>query len=159
MEKDPATPLLIGREFLATASAVIDCKKAKITVGEGITRSISGVKEIDLGDKEVPYWTTLGKIESYRPQPSTNGIGSRSPYFAKKHFMDYHMPGEWEISREAELNPFKDVLVFRKMVEFLRVTPINLKGNMWDSKESIEKRIDWKMPPKEGDGACHIMIE
>ncbi|GKC93362.1 reverse transcriptase [Tanacetum coccineum] len=48
MEKDPATPLLIGRGFLATASTVIDCKKAKIVVGEGDTISVFGVKEIDL---------------------------------------------------------------------------------------------------------------
>ncbi|GKD75828.1 DNA damage-inducible protein 1-like protein [Tanacetum coccineum] len=34
MKKDPATPLLIGRGFLATASAVINCKKAKIATGE-----------------------------------------------------------------------------------------------------------------------------
>nr|GEU47655.1 hypothetical protein [Tanacetum cinerariifolium] len=47
--KDPTCPLLVGRGFLATASAVIDCKKAKITVEEGITRSIFEVKEIDLG--------------------------------------------------------------------------------------------------------------
>ncbi|GKB57431.1 MAK10-like protein [Tanacetum coccineum] len=44
MEKDPATPLLVGRGFLATANAVIDCKKAKIAVGEGITMSIFRVK-------------------------------------------------------------------------------------------------------------------
>ncbi|GJW96797.1 hypothetical protein Tco_0178605 [Tanacetum coccineum] len=48
MEKDPATPLLVGRGFLATASTVIDCKKAKIVVGEGDTISVFGVKEIDL---------------------------------------------------------------------------------------------------------------
>ncbi|GJW85693.1 MAK10-like protein [Tanacetum coccineum] len=58
MEKDPTCPLLIGRGFLATASAVIDCRKAKIAVGEGITRSTFGVREIDLGDEDVPYWTT-----------------------------------------------------------------------------------------------------
>ncbi|GJS48146.1 DNA-directed DNA polymerase [Tanacetum coccineum] len=39
MKKDPKTPLLVGRGFLATANAVIDCRKAKIAVGEGITRS------------------------------------------------------------------------------------------------------------------------
>ncbi|GJS32743.1 MAK10-like protein [Tanacetum coccineum] len=31
--------------------------------------------------------------------------------------------------------------------------PINLKGNIWESDESIEKRMDWNRPPKEGDGA------
>ncbi|GJY75036.1 DNA-directed DNA polymerase [Tanacetum coccineum] len=114
MEKYPTCPLLIRRGFLATASAVIDCKKAKITVGEGIIRSIFRVKEINLGVEDEPYWTTLGKRVSYEPRPSTDGIGT---------------------------------------------IPINLKGNMWESDELIEKKIDWNKPPKEGDGAWHIKIE
>ncbi|GKC08361.1 hypothetical protein Tco_0999971 [Tanacetum coccineum] len=44
------------------------------------------------------------------------------------------------------------------MVEFLGAIPINLKGNMWESEELIEKK-DWNKPPKEGDGAWHIKIE
>ncbi|GJZ50043.1 retrotransposon protein, putative, ty3-gypsy subclass, partial [Tanacetum coccineum] len=67
MKKDPETPLLVGRGFLATANAVKDCRKAKITVGEGITRSVFGVKETNLGEEEAPYWATLGKRESYKP--------------------------------------------------------------------------------------------
>ncbi|GJX31030.1 hypothetical protein Tco_0240885 [Tanacetum coccineum] len=146
--KDPTCPLLVGRGFLATTSAVIDCKKAKIAIGEGFTRSIFRVKEINLGVEDVPYWTTIEKQESYTPRPSTDRIGARPPYYAKKDYMDYHLLGEWEIARDAELNPFKDVLVFRKMVEFLRIIPINLKGNMWESEELIEKKIDWNKPPK-----------
>ncbi|GJT19426.1 hypothetical protein Tco_0878132 [Tanacetum coccineum] len=60
MEKDPC-PLLVGRGFLATASAVMDCKISKIAVGEGVTRSIFGVKKISLGHVDTPYWTTLAK--------------------------------------------------------------------------------------------------
>nr|GEV43681.1 hypothetical protein [Tanacetum cinerariifolium] len=159
MDKKPTTSLLIGRGFLATASAVIDCKKAKIAVGEGITRSIFRVKEINLGDEDVPYWTTLGKQESYEPRPSLDGIGARPPYYAKKDFMNYHLPRERKIATNAKLNPFKDVLVFRNMVELLGSIPINLKGNVWDSEELIAKRIDWNMSPKEGDGMWHIKIE
>ncbi|GJS19265.1 hypothetical protein Tco_0447897 [Tanacetum coccineum] len=125
MEKDPTCPLLVGRGFLATASTVIGGKKSKIAVGEGITRSIFGVKEIGL----------------------------------EKDFMDNHVPVEWEIVRDAELNLFKDVLVFRKMVEFLGSIPVNFKGNMWESEDIIDKKIDWNKPPKEGDGAWHIRIE
>ncbi|GKE14093.1 MAK10-like protein [Tanacetum coccineum] len=55
MKKDPETPILVGRGFLATANAVIDCRMAKIAVGEGITRSIFSVKGIDLGEEEEPY--------------------------------------------------------------------------------------------------------
>ncbi|GJZ66130.1 MAK10-like protein [Tanacetum coccineum] len=130
MKKDPETPLLVGRGFLETANAVIDYRKAKIAVGEGITRSVLGVKGVDLGKEEAPYWTTLGKRESYKPRPSSNGIGAQTPYYARKNFLDCHLPGEWEIARDAEINPFNDVLVFRRMDK----------------------------PPKDGDGAWHAKI-
>ncbi|GJV80142.1 MAK10-like protein [Tanacetum coccineum] len=79
MKKDPETPLLVGRGFLTTANTVIDCRKAKIAVGERITRSVFGVKGVDLGEEEAPYWTTLGKRESYKPRPSSDGIGVANP--------------------------------------------------------------------------------
>ncbi|GJQ98071.1 hypothetical protein Tco_0009210 [Tanacetum coccineum] len=119
-----------GRGFLATANAVIDCRMTKIAIAEGITRSLFGVKGVDLGEEEAPYWTTLGNRESYKPRPSSDGIGLKTPYYARKDFLDCHLPGEWEISRDVELNPFKDTLVFRRMVEFLGAIPINLKSNM-----------------------------
>ncbi|GJY99023.1 hypothetical protein Tco_0516453 [Tanacetum coccineum] len=112
-----ATPLLIGRGSLATATAMIECRKAKIEVGEGVTRLISGVKETDIGLYGLPFARRMA------------------------------------IARDVKLNPFKDVLVFRKMVEFLEAIPINLKTNMWESEELIEKRIDWNRPPKERDDA------
>ncbi|GKF13346.1 DNA damage-inducible protein 1-like protein, partial [Tanacetum coccineum] len=37
MKKDLKTPLIVGRGFIATVNAVIDYRKAKIVVGEGIT--------------------------------------------------------------------------------------------------------------------------
>ncbi|GJR35030.1 hypothetical protein Tco_1210714 [Tanacetum coccineum] len=83
---DPETPLLVGRGFLATANATIDCRMAKIAVGEGIT--------------------------------SSDGAGAQTPYYASKDFLNCHLPRELEISRDAELNPFKDTLVFRRMVIF-----------------------------------------
>ncbi|GJT50476.1 MAK10-like protein [Tanacetum coccineum] len=72
MEREPTCPLLVGIGFLATANAVIDCKKAKLRLGS---------------------------------------------------------------------------------------IPINLKGNIWESEDVIENRIDWNRPPKGGDGAWHIRIE
>nr|GEW70189.1 hypothetical protein [Tanacetum cinerariifolium] len=132
MKKDPETPLLVGRGFLATANAVIDCKMAKIAVGKGITRSIFSVKGIDLGAKP--------------------------PYYARKDFIDCHFLREWEISRGAKLNPFKDTLVFRRMVEFLGAIPINLKCNMWELEDLSEKPIDWSKPPKNKDGAWNAKI-
>ncbi|GJT16157.1 hypothetical protein Tco_0874863 [Tanacetum coccineum] len=105
---------------------------AKIAVGEGITRSVYGVKGVDLGEKEAPYWTTLRKRESYKPRPRSNRVGARTSYYARKDFLDYHLPGEWEIARDVELNPFKDDL--------------------------IENLINWDKPPKNRDGAWHAKI-
>ncbi|GJR22770.1 hypothetical protein Tco_0971297, partial [Tanacetum coccineum] len=124
--KDPKTPLLVGRGFLATANAVIDCSKAKITIREGIT--------------------------------SSDGVGARTPYYARKDFLDCYFPGEWEIARDAKINPFKDVLVFRRMVEFLGAIPINLMRNMWESEDLIRNPINWDKPPKNGDGAWYAKI-
>nr|GEV33333.1 hypothetical protein [Tanacetum cinerariifolium] len=94
MKKDLETPLLVGRGFIATAIAVIDCRKAKIAIGEEINRSVFRVKGIKLGEEEAPYWTKLGKKESYRPQPSSDGVGAQTPYYARKEFMDCHLPKE-----------------------------------------------------------------
>ncbi|GKB49373.1 hypothetical protein Tco_1150924, partial [Tanacetum coccineum] len=76
--------------------------------------------------------------ESYKPRSSSDGVGAQTPYYARKEFMNCHFPGEWEIARDAKINPFKDVLVYRRMVEFLGALPINLKGNMWESEDLIE---------------------
>ncbi|GJY05079.1 hypothetical protein Tco_0371019 [Tanacetum coccineum] len=64
-----------------------------------------------------------------------------------------------EIARDFKVNPLKDILVFRKMVEFLGTIPINLKRNMWESEKVIDNKIDWIGHQKEGDGAWHIRIE
>ncbi|GJV17269.1 MAK10-like protein [Tanacetum coccineum] len=132
VKKNPKTPLIIGRGFHATAIAVIVCRMAKIAIGEGITRLVFSVKEVDLG--------------------------AQIPYYARRDFLDYHLPKDWEIARDAEINPFKDVLVFRIMVEFLGVLPINLKSNMWESKDLINNPINWNKPPKNEDGAWHAKI-
>ncbi|GJV70232.1 hypothetical protein Tco_1485741 [Tanacetum coccineum] len=88
------------------------------------------VKGVDLGEEEAPYWTTLGKRESCKSRPSSDRVGVQTPYYARKDFLDGHLPREWEISRDAELNPFKDTLVFRRMDK----------------------------PPKNRDGAWHAKI-
>ncbi|GKD77678.1 MAK10-like protein [Tanacetum coccineum] len=76
----------------------------------------------------------------------------------RKDFLNCHFPEECEIARDAEINPCKDVLVFRRMVEFLGAIPIKLKSNMWESEDLINNPINWNKPPKNGDGAWHAKI-
>ncbi|GKB34195.1 MAK10-like protein [Tanacetum coccineum] len=61
MKKDPETPLLVGRGFLATVNAVIDCRKAKIAVGEGITSSD------DVG-AQTPYYARKDFFDCHLPK-------------------------------------------------------------------------------------------
>nr|GEX20241.1 DNA-directed DNA polymerase [Tanacetum cinerariifolium] len=78
MEKYPKTHLLVGRGFLATTNAFINCRKAKIAIGERITMLVFRVKRIKLGEEEAPYWTTLGKRESCKSRPSSDGMGAQT---------------------------------------------------------------------------------
>lgn len=57
--EDPACPLLVGREFLATTSVIIDYRKSKIAVDEGYTRSVYVVKNISMETMK----TRLGKFK------------------------------------------------------------------------------------------------
>nr|GEX66353.1 hypothetical protein [Tanacetum cinerariifolium] len=100
----------------------------------------------------------LGKKESYKLGPRSNGVGVQTPYYDRKDILDCHLPKEWEISRDTELNAFKDTLVFRRMVEFLGAILINLKSNMWESEDLIKNPINWDKPPKDGDRAWHAKI-
>ncbi|GJX73177.1 ribonuclease H-like domain-containing protein [Tanacetum coccineum] len=118
MKKDPEIPLLVGRGFLATANAIIDCRMAKIAVGEGITRSVFDVKGVDLGEEEAPYWTTLGKKESYKPRPRSDGVDTQIPSYTRKDFLDCCFPREWEIARDVEINPLRMSLCLGEWLNF-----------------------------------------
>jgi hypothetical protein len=61
------------------------------------------------------------------------------------------------IARDEELDPFEDPLVFRKMIEFLSVMPINLEMNKW-KREGDNCKWRWDKPPKEGDGSWHMKM-
>ena len=160
MKSDPTCPLLIGRGFLATASALIDCKTSKIEVGEGENRSVYDVKKhaYDTGEEPIPPSVELERRPSrYGPWVSGNFIGPQRPFYLEKNFVDQTLSVEQLFARDIELDPFEDPLVFRKMVEFLGTLPINLRMNKWKSEEDQEK-WNWKRPPKEGDGNWHLKL-
>ncbi|PWA98919.1 hypothetical protein CTI12_AA007040 [Artemisia annua] len=53
--------------------------------------------------------------------------------------------------KDTELDPFEDPLVFRKMIDFLGVLPINLGMNRWKCEDN-DHNWNWDKPPKYGDG-------
>ncbi|GJV88405.1 retrovirus-related pol polyprotein from transposon TNT 1-94 [Tanacetum coccineum] len=80
MKKDPETPLLVGRGFLATANAVIDYRKAKIAIGEGITRKkrVTFVEPCETSTHNTPAQVEHQKINSTNAPgiPSTGVKGA-----------------------------------------------------------------------------------
>ncbi|GJR47641.1 MAK10-like protein [Tanacetum coccineum] len=132
IKKDPETPLLIGRGFLATTNAVINCRKAKIAVGEGITMLVFGVKGIEL-----------------------DGVGARTPYYARKEFMDCHLPEEWELARDAKINPFKDVLMEKNSPKPSSQSPPLenfLKGRVQGISSTWTTSMTWGTGRRDGSG-------
>ena len=160
MVSDTTCPLLVGRGFLATASAMIDCKESKITVGEGDTWSVYDVKKhsYDCNDEPIPYWVEMNRRPSrYGPWIERNFIGPQCPFYLEKDFVEKTHSVEQLIARDEELDPFEDPLVFRKMIEFLSVMPINIERNKW-KREGDKCEWRWDKPPKEGDGSWHIRM-
>nr|GEW51020.1 hypothetical protein [Tanacetum cinerariifolium] len=83
------------------------------------------------------FVATANAVIDYRK--TKIAVGER---ITRKDFLDCHLPEEWEIARDAEINPFKNVRIFRRMVEFLGAIPVNLKRNMWESKDLIRNPIN-----------------
>jgi len=142
MNKDPTCPLLVGRGFLATASAIIDCKMSKIVVGEGSARSIYHVKKhsyYNEGEK-IPYEIMLDRKPSrYGPWTNRDFVGPRRPFYLEETFVSNSTLNQQQLARDIEVNPFEDTLVFRKMTEFLGTLPINLSMNWWKGESEKAK--------------------
>jgi hypothetical protein len=66
MISDTTCPLLVGRGFLATASAMIDCKESKIAVGEGDTWLVYDVTKhsYDCEEEPTPHWVEMNRRPS-----------------------------------------------------------------------------------------------
>ncbi|GJU93288.1 MAK10-like protein [Tanacetum coccineum] len=159
MKQDPTCPLLRGRELQAAAQTMIDCREAKIMIGERSTKSTYAAIKQECGNEEESDWTTIVRCLFYTPQRNDSTIGPKKPCYLEDEFVYMCQPGKSYMIRDDELNPFKDYLLFRKMIDFLGTIPINLKGNKWKPKSVFNDKWDWKRPPKEGDGAWHIKIE
>ncbi|GJU27414.1 MAK10-like protein [Tanacetum coccineum] len=137
MKKDPETPLLVGRGFLATTNAVIDCRKSKIAVGEGITRSVFRVKRIELGAIPINLkrnmWESEDLIENpiNWDKPPKNGNGT---WHAKIRIID---PGEEEFTKT-----FQSIPTSRKLYEKENPREIIDLDHFHDTIILMRRRLD-----------------
>ncbi|GJR69708.1 retrovirus-related pol polyprotein from transposon TNT 1-94 [Tanacetum coccineum] len=124
---DPELPLLLGRPFLRTCGAIIDMVRAFEMEGED-------------------DW--LGSFEVGRDEDGNVKYGLVAP-----SFIDIEDDIERVLAMEAYFNPFKNVIVFKKLVDFLGSLPVQLKNLDWGN-EGYEtyKKVD-------GDEDWHARFE
>ncbi|GJU85457.1 hypothetical protein Tco_1293003 [Tanacetum coccineum] len=120
---DPELPLLLGRPFLRTCGAIIDMGRGTLCIDDGVIR------------------------HTYFPKPRS-----------KSYVETFEMEGEDDWLKkfkamEAYFNPFKNIIVFKKLVDFLGSLPVQLKNIDWGNEGyGTYKKID-------GDGNWHARFE
>nr|GEU81121.1 zinc finger, CCHC-type [Tanacetum cinerariifolium] len=68
-------------------------------------------------------------------------------------FLDIEDDMERVLAMEAYFNPFKNIIVFKKLVDFIGSLPIQLKSTNWGNEgHGVYKKV-------EGDGAWHAKFE
>ncbi|GJW37100.1 hypothetical protein Tco_0060020 [Tanacetum coccineum] len=119
---------------------------AKPVKAISLPRDVPSTSDCRLIELENQVQRLMGAHLAHNSSVQVNKIASSCEIYSGPHNTQYCMENpeqaDWEMARDAELNPFKDVLVFRRMVEFLGAITINIKGNMWESKVLVDKRID-----------------
>ncbi|GJX63581.1 hypothetical protein Tco_0296481 [Tanacetum coccineum] len=145
---DPELPLLLGRPFLRTCGAIIDMGRGTLCIDDGVIRhtyfpkprSKSYVEAFEMeGDDD---W--LGSFEVGRDEDGNVKYGPIAPLF-----INIEDDMERALAMEAYFNPFKNVIVFKKLVVFLGSLLVQLKNLDWGNEGyGTYKKID-------GDGDRH----
>ncbi|GKD51708.1 hypothetical protein Tco_1280684 [Tanacetum coccineum] len=144
--------MLLGRPFLRTCGAIIDMGRGTLCIDDGVIRhtyfpkprSNSYVEAFEMEGED--DW--LGSFEMGRDEDGNVKYGPIAPSFI---YIEDDM--ERTLAMEAYFNPFKNILVFKKLVDFLGSLPVQLKNLDWGN-EGYEtyKKID-------GDGDWHARFE
>ncbi|GJX63582.1 putative ribonuclease H-like domain-containing protein [Tanacetum coccineum] len=149
---DPELPLLLGRPFLRTCGAIIDMGRGTLCIDDRVIhhtyfpkpRSKSYVEAFEMEGED--DW--LGSFEVGRDEDGNVKYGPVAP-----SFIDIEDDMERALAMEAYFNPFKNVIVFKKLVDFLGSLPVQLKNLDWGNEGyGTYKKID-------GDGDWHARFE
>ncbi|GKB17515.1 putative ribonuclease H-like domain-containing protein [Tanacetum coccineum] len=122
---DKELPLLLGRLFLRTCETTY-------------------LDNFQLDEED--DW--LSCFEVGRDEDGNPKYGPVAP-----SFLDIEDDMERSLAMEAYFNPFKNIIVFKKLIDFLGSLPAQLKNTDWGNKgHGVYKKI-------EGDGSWHAKFE
>ncbi|GJT99435.1 putative ribonuclease H-like domain-containing protein [Tanacetum coccineum] len=149
---DKELSLLLGHPFLRTCGPVIDMRCGTLSIDDGIIRHTYFLKprakaylenfKIDKKDD----W--LSCFEVGRDEHGNHKYCPVAP-----SFLDIEDEMERALEMEAYFNPFKNIIVFKILIEFLGSLSVQLKNTDWGNEGyGMYKKI-------EGDGAWHTKFE
>ncbi|GJY98835.1 hypothetical protein Tco_0516265 [Tanacetum coccineum] len=145
---DPELPLLLGQHFLRTCGAIIDMGRGTLCIDDGVIhhtyfpkpRSKSYVEAFETEGED--DW--LGSFKVGRDEDGNVKYGPVAP-----SFIDIEDDMERASAMKAYFNPFKNVIVFKKLVDFLGSLPVQLKNLDWGNEgygtyKKVDGDGDWK---------------
>ncbi|GJT85898.1 hypothetical protein Tco_1067615 [Tanacetum coccineum] len=124
---DPELPLILGRPFLRTCGAIIDLGRGTLCIDDEVIcyayfpkpRSKSYVETFEMKGED--DW--LGNFEVGRDEDGNAMYGTVAPLF-----LDIEDDMERALAMEAYFNPFKNIIVFKKLMDFLGSLLVQLKN-------------------------------
>ncbi|GKC78234.1 putative ribonuclease H-like domain-containing protein [Tanacetum coccineum] len=127
---DKELPILLGRPFLRTCGAVIDMERGTMTIDNGVIRHTYFPKPRAKGYLEnfevVEDENWIGYFKEGRDKDGNPKYGPVAP-----SFLDIEDEMERALSMEAYFNPFKNIIVFKKLIDFLGSLSVQLKNTNW----------------------------
>nr|GEZ93904.1 hypothetical protein [Tanacetum cinerariifolium] len=130
---DPELPLLLGRPLLRTCGAIIDMGRGTLCIDDGVIRhtyfpkprSKSYVEAFEMEGED--DW--LRSFEVGRDEDGNVKYGPVAP-----SLIDIEDDMERALAMEAYFNPIKNVIVFKKLVDFLGSLLMQLTNLDWGSE-------------------------
>ncbi|GJU24730.1 agenet domain-containing protein [Tanacetum coccineum] len=121
---DQKIPLLVGRSFLPTCGEIIDNGKGIIMIDDKVVKHVYHAKKrnkiVANEDSDEEDWLDAFKVGRDEKRNIKYGP-TLQPFF------DIEDEMERALAMEAYYNPFKNIIVYKKLVDFLGTLPIQLK--------------------------------
>ncbi|GKB27991.1 putative ribonuclease H-like domain-containing protein [Tanacetum coccineum] len=159
---DKELPLLFGRPFFRTCGAVIDMGHGTLCIDDGVIRHTYFPKPRakayldNFTQEEEDDW--LSCFEVGRDEDGNPKYRPVAP-----SFLDIEDDMERALAMEAYFNPFKNIIIFKKLIDFLGSLPVQLKNTDWGNEgyrtykkvEVKNANLKWKeLPSTERHAYC-----
>ncbi|GKA05090.1 putative ribonuclease H-like domain-containing protein [Tanacetum coccineum] len=137
IQVDKELPLLLGRPFLRTCGAVIDMRRDTLCIDDVV-----------IHHTYFPKPRAKAYLDNFTQEEENDWLS----YFKVERDEDGN-PKYRPVTPSTYFNPFKNIIVFKKLIDFLGSLSVQLKNKDWGNEGyRTYKKV-------EGDGAWHAKFE